>query len=741
MVMEAFFHGISLLVPALPLLSFVIIILFGVYIKERASHLLATWAMMITILLAGGILYEKLVGKASEGFVASWNWVEVGNLRIPFAIFLDNISAVTLLMVTVTAGMIHLFSQGYMKGQVRYTRFFALISLFSFAMLGAVLADHLIAFYIFWEIMGFCSYALIGFYFEKRSAQLAMKKAFIVTRVGDVGMFLGIILLYFTTGTVRFSELASTFTGGGAELSQQLVTAIGILLFMGAIGKSAQFPLHVWLPDAMEGPTPVSALIHAATMVSAGVYFVIRIFPIISASDTTAVTVAVVGGFTAFMTALIGLVMKDIKRVLAYSTMSQLGYMFLALGALGYTAGAFHLLSHAFFKAGLFLGAGSIIIALHHEQDMRRMGGLGKLMPITYLTFLISALSLMGIPPFSGFWSKDEVLASVFSRASEVGGVYWILFLLGELTAFITALYMTRLLILTFSGTYRGNDTPPEDYLEDKRKLENQQIAWEVKRYGQSLGGLATLYLQPALSREQLLTDGGDREVAGSENPSRPHLGQEIGGHHPAGTHHVHTPKESPWVVCTALIVLAFFALFFGFVGAAPLGINLWQSLIHVGPPHEEVNWLVMGISTAMAFGGLVTGYVIWGAKPSFALRAYHLPWTRAVEKVLVNKFYFDEFYEGYIVRSVMLLARAFWAFDLWVIDLLVNAFGAGAKLFAYAYAWFDLWVVDGLVNVAGYLWLGVKWLIRPIQSGYLQHYMLLVLLWAILLFVYRYFF
>jgi len=729
MVENGLFHNLALLILALPLFSFVFIIFFGYYIKNRASHLLATWLMMVTIVLSAGILWEKISGTSAEKFIASFDWVKVGGLTIPFQIFIDNVSAITLFMVTITAGMIHLFSQGYMKGQVRYSRFFALISLFSFAMLGAVMADHLILFYIFWEIMGFCSYALIGFYFEKRSAQLAMKKAFIVTRVGDVGMLLGIILLYFTTGSVTFSDIASTFAGGSLPVGQTVATAIGILLFCGAVGKSAQFPLHVWLPDAMEGPTPVSALIHAATMVSAGVYFVIRIYPIIVASEVTSGLVAIIGGFTALMTALIGLVQKDIKRVLAYSTMSQLGYMFLALGALGYTAGAFHLINHAYFKAGLFLGSGSVIVALHHEQDMRRMGGLAKFMPITFATFLACALSLMGIPPFSGFWSKDEVLASVFSRATEAGGFWWLLFVFGEVTALITALYMTRLLILSFAGVYRGNDPPPEDYLADKSRLEKQQIEWEIRKYGQSLGGLATLYTEPEPALATVVANGGTPEHQGFSS-LRSHSAV-----------HGHFPKESPWVITVSLIVLAIFATFFGFVGAAPLGIGLWQSFIHFGAHHESVNYFVLALSTAMAFSGLLLGYLIWGVKMRFFQVLYKIPAVKALEEVLVHKFYFDEFYDGYIVKGVVALARALSAFDIWVIDLLVNAFGAGAKLFAYAYAWFDLWVIDGLVNVAGYFWLWIKWLIRPIQSGYLQHYIFIILLWALIFFMYRYLF
>ena len=725
--MQPFFHQWSILIIAMPLVSFVAIIFFGQWLKDRVSHLIATWMMMLVIVCATGVLLEKVLGLAPVEFLQSWDWIRAGDLIIPFAVYINNPAAITMFMTAVTAGMIHLFSQGYMKGDVRYSRFFALISLFTFSMLGVVLADHLIAFYIFWEIMGFCSYALIGFYFEKRSAQLAMKKAFIVTRIGDVGMFIGIVLLYFSLGTVRISELGQVFSSGQLPLSQTMVTIIGLLIFAGAIGKSAQFPLHVWLPDAMEGPTPVSALIHAATMVSAGVYLVVRMYPVISASGTTLAVVAAVGAFTAFFTALIGLVMKDIKRVLAYSTMSQLGYMFLGLGVLGFTGGVFHLINHAFFKAGLFLGSGSVILGCHHEQDMRRMGGLAKFMPITFWTFLILSLSLMGIPPFSGFWSKDEVLGSAFARAHELGGLYWLLWVLGEIAAFLTAAYMTRLLILTFSGRYRGNDAPPEDYLEDKARLEQEQVAWETRRYGESLGGLATLY-QPA--EEAALADGGEADGASTGGAKAEEASEQ----------HHHAPRESPWVVTVPLIVLAAFAALFGFVGAAPLGIHSWERFIHFGHgAPEEVNWLVVGISTLMALGGAGTGWVIWGQRPAWVTSWYRMEWVKRLELVLVHKFYFDEFYEAYIVRPVVQMAKGFAQFDFWVIDLLVNAIGAGTKMFAYVYAWFDLWVVDGTVNLVGYFWLGVKRVIRPVQSGNLQHYMLAILFFAVAFFIYRY--
>ncbi len=713
-------HNIAWVVPALPLFSFLAVIFFGYRLKDRASHLLATWMMMLTIAISFIILLEKVVGAAPAKFIQTFPWILVGNLEIPFTTNIDNIAAITLFMVSVTAGMIHLFSQGYMKGDVRYSRFFALISLFSFSMFGVVLTDHFISFLVFWEIMGFCSYALIGFYFEKRSAQLAMKKAFIVTRIGDVGMLLGIFLLYFAGAPLRFSEMVSYFEPGNLPLSAAVTTTIGLLLFCGSVGKSAQFPLHVWLPDAMEGPTPVSALIHAATMVSAGVFLVIRIFPIINASPATMAVVASIGALTALITALVGLVMNDIKKVLAYSTMSQLGYMFLALGVAGYTAGAFHLINHAFFKACLFLGSGSVILGCHHEQDMRRMGGLRKFMPLTYATFLIASLSLMGIPPFSGFWSKDEILTYAFASASEHGGAYWLLFIAGELVAFLTAVYMTRLLILTFAGKYRGNDEPGEGYLSDKAALYVEQANWETSQYGESLGGLETLYRENSVQS--------------------PHDGHSKDAH--AHGHHIHTPKESPWVITAALVALAAFGGFFGLLGAVPLGIHWWKDFIHFGyGSHESVNWLVMGISTAMAFGGLLTGYLIWGLKLPLFHTLHKLSPVKVIQNILAHKYYLDEFYNGVIVRGLVLAAIGIWKFDIWVIDLIVNAVGSGSKMLAYAYAWFDLWVVDGLVNLAGMMWLGMKKCIRPVQSGYVQHYILVIVITALVFWAAKYVF
>ncbi len=372
-------------------------------------------------------------------------WVLIGDLSIHVGLLIDSLTAVMLVVVTVVSLMVQIYSQGYMAGDPGYHRYFAFMSLFTACMLGLVMVDNLVLMFVFWEGVGLGSYLLIGFWFHRPSAANAAKKAFIVTRLGDVGFLVAILLLFANTGTFDTEQVhALALTGA---LGGTVLTWVAIGVFSGAVGKSAQFPLHVWLPDAMEGPTPVSALIHAATMVAAGVFLVARFYPLFEHSEVALTTVAVIGGFTAIFAASMGLVMNDIKRVLAYSTISQLGYMMLGLGTGGIAIGIFHLFNHAFFKALLFLGAGSV----NHGTgtfDMRQMGGLRKAMPWTYATFLIGSLSLAGIWPLSGFWSKDEIVVSAMDKP--------VLFYLAMITVFMTAFYMFRAIFLTFEGEYRG---------------------------------------------------------------------------------------------------------------------------------------------------------------------------------------------------------------------------------------------------------------------------------------------
>lgn len=377
---------------------------------------------------------------------------EKGSFNIPLGIYIDPLTAIMLMVVSIVAGLVQIYSLGYMHGDPRFARYYAYLSLFTFSMLGLVLAGTYVLMFVFWELVGLTSYLLIGFWFEKKSASDAGKKAFVTTKIGDLGFLLGLVILIFAVGSASLPELDYMIANGQiAENLMPLVAIAGILMFCGAVGKSAQFPLHVWLPDAMEGPTPVSALIHAATMVAAGVYLTARMMGIIMISETMMYIVASIGAFTAFLAASIGLVQNDIKRVLAYSTVSQLGYMIMALGLAGYTAGTFHLMTHAFFKALLFLGAGSVIHAVH-TNDIQFMGGLHKKQRITSITFLIASLSISGIFPLSGFWSKDEIFAVAFA------GGHYIFLLVGILVAGMTAFYMFRLYFLTFTGKPRDKE-------------------------------------------------------------------------------------------------------------------------------------------------------------------------------------------------------------------------------------------------------------------------------------------
>src|ERR1051326_7583922 len=377
------------------------------------------------------------------------HWLVIGNtVNIEFGMTTDALAMLMLLVVTGVGSAIHIYSLGYMKGDPGFSRFFACMSLFTFSMLGIVLANNFIQMFIFWELVGVSSYLLIGFWFEKPSAAEAGKKAFLVNRIGDFGMMLGILLLWSHAGTFNFVELQQKLPALG--LSAGVLALIGALIFCGAVGKSAQFPLHVWLPDAMEGPTPVSALIHAATMVAAGVYMLCSVSWLILPSETALALIAWIGGITALMAATIAIAQNDIKRILAYSTLSQLGYMVMAVGLGGPMQAMFHLTTHAFFKALLFLGAGSVIIALHHEQDIWKMGGLWKKTPITFATFIIGTLALGGVWPLSGFYSKDEILLLAFERNH-------VLFVMATVTAFLTAYYMGREVFVVFFEAARSS--------------------------------------------------------------------------------------------------------------------------------------------------------------------------------------------------------------------------------------------------------------------------------------------
>ena len=430
----------------LPLLAAGMIALFTGH-NRRLSAGLSIGAVVAGFLLS--LLFIKLNGWG-PAHETSRAWLELGDLKVEFGLRLDNLSLMMMLVVTGVASAIHIYSWGYMGEDRGFSRFFACLSLFTFSMLGIVLANNFLELFIFWELVGVSSYLLIGFWFEKPTAADAGKKAFLTNRLGDFGFLLGILIVWATFNSLNFGDVQKAL-GTNPQVLGAMATAAGLLIFCGAMGKSAQFPLHVWLPDAMEGPTPVSALIHAATMVAAGVYMLCRVFFLLDVPGSNAPEViAWIGGFTALLSAVIAVQQDDIKRILAYSTLSQLGYMVMAVGLGGPEAAMFHLTTHAFFKALLFLGAGSVILAVHHEQDIWKMGGLRTKMPVTFWTFMVGTLALAGVPPLSGFYSKDSILA-------QAAGHNLLLFVLASVVAALTTFYMFRLVFVAFLGSARSD--------------------------------------------------------------------------------------------------------------------------------------------------------------------------------------------------------------------------------------------------------------------------------------------
>lgn len=459
-----------LLIPFLPLIAFFINIVFGRRFLKDASHwisvaaVIASW--IISLFSVSDVIHGKVINKDL------YTWVLSGGFRVSVGFLIDQLTAVMLIVVTTVSSLVHIYSMGYMHGDKGYYRFFSYLSLFTFSMLMLVMSNNFLQLYFGWEAVGLSSYLLIGFWYEKKSASDAGKKAFIVNRFGDFGFGIGVILIFLTLGTLDYAPVFGSIgtlagkTTNFLGLNVDTITLIALLLFCGAVGKSAQLPLHVWLPDAMEGPTPVSALIHAATMVTAGVFMVARCSPIFNLSGTAMNVVAITGGVTALFAATIALVQNDIKRIVAYSTVSQLGYMFLACGVGAYSAGIFHLYTHAFFKALLFLGAGSVMHAMAGELDIQKMGGLKKHMPLTYWTFLLASLSIAGIPGFAGFFSKDEILWKAFSA----GSLGQILYIIAAITALLTAFYSFRIIYLAFHGEFRGTHEQ-EHHLHESPKV------------------------------------------------------------------------------------------------------------------------------------------------------------------------------------------------------------------------------------------------------------------------------
>ena len=472
-----------LLIPLLPLLGFLVNASVGRRLSKSVSGGVACAAMLGSFAVAAASVWQLVSMPAAARAISqtAFTWIASGSFEAAFTFYLDPLSSLMILVVTGIGSLIHIYSTAYMHDEpdAEFARYFSYLNLFAAFMLVLVLGSNFLVMFVGWEGVGLCSYLLIGFYYQKKSASDAGKKAFIVNRVGDFGFVLGVLLAFQTFGTVEFQGIANQVSLLGPETTFGVMTAITLLMFVGATGKSAQIPLYVWLPDAMEGPTPVSALIHAATMVTAGVYLIGRNAVLFSHAPETLLVIAIVGAATAFFAGTIGLVQTDIKRVLAYSTVSQLGYMFLAMGVGAYAAGIFHLYTHAFFKALLFLGAGSVIHGMHDEQDMRRMGNLKKYMPITAATFIVGWLAIAGVPPFAGFWSKDEILLSAYEKNPA-------LWFVGLVTALLTAFYMSRQVFMVFFGEERWRDADHADAPEP------HESPWKMTLPLVVLAGLAT---------------------------------------------------------------------------------------------------------------------------------------------------------------------------------------------------------------------------------------------------------
>jgi len=570
------------LILAFPLLGFCVLVVAGRRLGDPAAGWVATLAVGASF-VASVVTFAALLGRSADGGGRSvttgiLSWVPVGGLDVKASLLVDPLSVTMALFVTGVGTLIHLYSVGYMKGDPRYPRFFVYLNLFAFSMLCLVMADSLLFMFLGWEGVGACSYLLISFWFERERAAVAGKKAFVTNRVGDFGLMTAMFLLFSATGSLTYKAVFAA--AGTGRLTAYTASAAGLLLFLGACGKSAQLPLYVWLPDAMEGPTPVSALIHAATMVTAGVYLMARVSPILHISSPAVLTtVAVVGAATALFAATIACAQDDIKKVLAYSTISQLGYMFLAVGSGAYVAALFHMVTHAFFKALLFLGAGSVIHGLHDEQDMKRMGALRKWMPVTSTTFIVGWLAIAGIPPFAGFWSKDDILAAAFHKNK---GLYAV----GAFTAGLTAYYMTRQVVLTFYGQARWKEARPEEA--------HANVA------GTEASGTGATEPEPVKS------GAGDRPSGGSGHES----------------HDTHEPHESPWTMTTPLVVLAVLAAAGGLVNL-PFGklarLERWLEPVLKEFSPEKANHvatatkLALGIvTTTLCVAGIALGASLW---------------------------------------------------------------------------------------------------------------------------------
>jgi len=654
-----------LVVALAPLVASAVVGFWGRRLGRSASHWLCILGVALSTAGSFVVLRDVLSGHLFNGDV--YTWVASGDLRFSIGFLIDPLTATMMVVVSFVSLMVHVYTIGYMAEDPGYTRFFSYISLFTFSMLMLVMSNNFLQLFFGWEAVGLVSYLLIGFWYERPSAIYANLKAFLANRVGDFGFLIGIGLVLAAAGSLDYAKVfamapeiggATIDLGGGVVWS--LASLICICLFVGAMGKSAQVPLHVWLPDSMEGPTPISALIHAATMVTAGIFMVARMSPLFEQSVTALSVVTIVGATTALFMAFLGIVQNDIKRVVAYSTLSQLGYMTVALGVSAYSAAIFHLMTHAFFKALLFLGAGSVIIAMHHEQDLRRMGGLRRYMPVTWITAVVGSLALAGIPPFAGFFSKDAIIEAVHLSKIPGHGYAYFAVMAG---VFITAFYSFRMLFLAFHGEPR--------------------------------------WTRPAAHHDADPEHGHDASHDAGSEPD---------AHH--GVDADHPPKESPWVVTVPLVLLAIPSVFAGWAYIEPMLFGGWFGpSILVAPGrdvlmelardwHGVVGFMMHGVTAApfwLALAGIAAAWYCYLVNPALPERLKAL--AGPVYTLLDNKYYFDRFNDWFFAGGFRRIGRLFSEVgDRGVIDgFFVNG---TAKLVGLAAA-----------------------LVRHVQSGYVYHY------------------
>jgi len=668
----------SLLILFLPLAAFVIQIFIGKRLPRQGDWV-AIGAVVTTLILSIAMFTSMLIGQEPQfAQEASFTWLNMGAFKIELGFLVDNITITMLLVVALISSMSHIFSVKYMEGDIRYSRYFAYLGFFTFSMNGIVLANNLVSMYMFWELVGVSSYLLIGHWFEKASAADAAKKAFLTNRVGDIGFFIGILLIFSTLGTFTFSEIFDSIAAG--KMGGTLLTFAGVGLFLGAMGKSSQFPLHIWLPDAMEGPTPVSALMHAATMVAAGVFLCVRLFPLFT--PDALIVMAYVGGFTAIFAATIAITQNDIKKVLAYSTVSQLGYMILAVGSGAYIAGFFHLVTHAMFKACLFYGSGSVIYAMHHAlhkkhdhetdpQDMRNMGGFKEKMPITYWAMLISTLAISGVPLFSGFLSKDAILAGTLSFATHQP-IHFLLPVFGFGAAVITAFYMFRLIFMTFHGKPQMAELY-DDIRESPREMTFPLILLSTL----SVFIFYTLpYFNP-FSDHGWYTElivASDAAVPG--NPTSHFIAE--------GIHHAHYPAMAISLIVAALGIFLSWSMYF----KKKISADDWAQKL----------------------------------KPMYNLS--------------LNKYFFDENYNRFLYQPFLKLSSLVAYIDWDLYDkYFINGFGRVTKVFSFFtgrmdYDGLDQTIIDGIGRSVRHTGGALKFL----QTGRLQNYLLFALLGVVVI-------